>query len=252
MNDNDQSKAQLCAEIDRLRAELSALHGPAKSQKTSGETEETPTGITEAEERLALALRGANDGLWDWELETNEVFYSPRWKSMLGYEEDELPNVLDTWASLVHPDDKQLALDKVRDYIDGKADSYEIEMRMRHKDGRDVVVLARALLVRRPSDQKPIRLVGTHVDITERKKAESYIQKNSEILEMIAKGAPAAQVYDAIALMYEGRHPGMRCSMLELHENKLLHGGAPSLPKAYCDAVHGLEFGPDTGSCGTS
>jgi len=69
---------------------------------------------------------------------------------------------------------------------------------------------------------------------------------------MIAKGCPASNIYDAIALMYEGLHPGLRCSMLELHGNKLLHGGAPSLPKEYCEAVHGLEYGPDVGSCGTS
>jgi len=94
--------------------------------------------------------------------------------------------------------------------------------------------------------------VGRHMDISERTKDHSYIQKNAAILEMIAIGRPAAEIYDAIARMYESRHPGLRCSMLELHGNKLLHGGAPSLPKAYCDAVHGLEYGPEIGSCGTS
>lgn len=74
----------------------------------------------------------------------------------------------------------------------------------------------------------------------------------ARILELIAIGRPASEIYDEIALLYEKRHPGMRCSMLELHGNILLHGGAPSLPKEYCDAVHGLENGPDVGSCGTS
>jgi diguanylate cyclase (GGDEF)-like protein len=69
---------------------------------------------------------------------------------------------------------------------------------------------------------------------------------------MIAIGKPASEVYDAIALMYEQRNPGMRCSMLELHGNILMHGGAPSLPSAYCEAVHGLENGPEVGSCGAS
>ncbi|MBT2970380.1 MAG: bifunctional diguanylate cyclase/phosphodiesterase [gamma proteobacterium symbiont of Ctena orbiculata] len=204
------------------------------------------------EERLSLALKGANDGLWDWNLETDEVYYSPRWKSMLGYEEGELAHHLDTWASLVHPDDKDRVLKTVQDHLSGNADSFEVEMRMRHKEGHEVVVLSRAFLVNRASDGKAVRLVGTHVDITERKKTESYLEKTAEILEMIATGQPAAVIYDRIALMYEGRHPGMRCSMLELESGKLLHGGAPSLPKDYCDAVHGLENGPNVGSCGTS
>ncbi|MBT3013398.1 MAG: EAL domain-containing protein [Candidatus Thiodiazotropha sp. (ex Lucina aurantia)] len=205
-----------------------------------------------SEERLTLALKGANDGLWDWNLETDEVYYSRQWKSMLGYEESELAHHLNTWASLVHPDDKDRVLKTVEDHLSGNADSFEVEMRMRHKDGHEVVVLSRAFLVNRASDGKAMRLVGTHVDITERKKTESYLAKNAEILEMIATGKPAPVIYDQIALMYEGRHPGMRCSMLELEEGKLLHGGAPSLPKAYCDAVHGLKYGPNVGSCGTS
>jgi diguanylate cyclase (GGDEF)-like protein len=79
-----------------------------------------------------------------------------------------------------------------------------------------------------------------------------FLEQHAAILEMIASGKPASDVYDRIALMYEGRHPGMRCSLLELKDGKLLHGGAPSLPKEYCDAVHGLENGPNVGSCGTS
>lgn len=69
---------------------------------------------------------------------------------------------------------------------------------------------------------------------------------------MIAAGKAASDIYDAIALLYESRHPGLRCSMLVLVGNKLMHGGAPSLPKEYCDAVNGLENGPNVGSCGTS
>ena len=216
--------------------------------------------LRRSEERLSLAMRGANYGLWDWNLQTDEVYYSPRWMSMLGYEEGELDNTLETWASLVHPDDKGSVLEQVEAYSSGKADSFEVEMRMSHKDGHEIFVLSRAFLVTaspddatdNATDGKPIRLVGTHVDITERKKAESFDERSAEILEMIAIGRPASQIYDAIALMYEERHPGLRCSMLELHKNKLLHGGAPSLPKEYCEAVNGLEYGPEVGSCGTS
>ncbi|MEW8584860.1 MAG: PAS domain-containing protein, partial [Candidatus Thiodiazotropha sp.] len=77
--------------------------------------------------------------MWDWNLETDEVYYSPRWKSMLGYEEGELAHHLDTWASLVHPDDKDRVVKTVQDHLSGNADSFEVEMRMRHKEGHEVV-----------------------------------------------------------------------------------------------------------------
>ena len=239
----NRSKSQLLEEIQRLHTELAAVNLM---------TEERTTALYISEERFSLAMRGANDGLWDWNLESDEVYYSPRWKSMLGYGENELDNDLNTWANLVHPDDKDRVLEKVQDYLVGQADSFEVEMRMHHKKGHEVYVLSRAFLVIRESDGKPARLVGTHVDITERKLAEVFDNKNAEILEMIAIGRSASDIYDAIALLYEARNPGMRCSMLELEHNKLLHGGAPSLPKAYCDAVNGLENGPNVGSCGTS
>ncbi|MEK7708693.1 MAG: EAL domain-containing protein [Pseudomonadota bacterium] len=242
-NYTNRSKSQLLEEIQRLHTELAAVNLM---------TEERTTALYISEERFSLAMRGANDGLWDWNLESDEVYYSPRWKSMLGYGENELDNNLNTWANLVHPDDKDRVLEKVQDYLVGQADSFEVEMRMHHKKGHEVYVLSRAFLVIRESDGKPARLVGTHVDITERKLAEVFDNKNAEILEMIAIGRSASDIYDAIALLYEARNPGMRCSMLELEHNKLLHGGAPSLPKAYCNAVNGLENGPNVGSCGTS
>ncbi len=243
MNNAYKSKFQLLEEIQQLRTKLAAV-----KLTTENRTAE----LYKSEERFSLAMRGANDGLWDWNLETDEVYYSPRWKSMLGYGENELDGTINTWASLVHPNDKDMVLKKVQDYLAGQADSFEVEMRMHHKDGHQIFVLSRGFKVTCEFDDKPIRLVGTHIDITERKKAETFADNNAQILEMIAIGRPASDIYSAIALMYEERHPGLRCSMLELHGNKLLHGGAPSLPKEYCHALHGLENGPSVGSCGTS
>jgi len=82
--------------------------------------------------------------------------------------------------------------------------------------------------------------------------SEETARKTSEILKMIAGGESANDIYTAIALLYESRHPGLSCSMLTLQGNRLWHGGAPSLPEAYCAAVHGLHNGPNVGSCGTS
>ena len=237
------TEIQLLKEIEQLRSELAAAHR-TKAVRTAE--------LFNSEERFALAMRGASDGLWDWDLETDEVYYSPRWKSMLGYGEHELENNLSTWASMVHIDDKDFVLKDVQKFLSGEVDTFEVEMRMRHKAGHDVFIRSRAFKVSRGENNETVRLVGTHVDITRQKKAELFDKRNAKILEMIAKGKPAPEIYNEIALMYEERHSGLRCSMLELEGSKLLHGGAPSLPKAYCEAVHGLENGPEVGSCGTS
>jgi two-component system cell cycle sensor histidine kinase/response regulator CckA len=88
-------------------------------------------------------------------------------------------------------------------------------------------------------------------DLSERRSAQ-LLKGHAEVLEMIATGCSARSIYDAIALMYEARHPGLRCSLLELKDGRLMHGGAPSLPAEYCAAINGLKFGPSVGSCGTS
>lgn len=237
------SNAQLQKEVKQLRAELASVY-LSKGMQTSEQCQN--------EELYTLAMRGASDGLWHWDLATNNVYYSPRWKSMLGYDEHELESNLKTWAKLVHPDEKKKVIEQVQDYLNGKSNSTEIEMRMRHKDGRYIFVRSRAFVVTDQDTGKVERLIGTHVDITHSKRADLYNHRHAKILEMIAKGNPASEIYDAIALMYEERHPGLRCSMLELEGNTLKHGGAPSLPKEYCDAVNGLVNGPEVGSCGSS
>jgi PAS domain S-box-containing protein len=138
------------------------------------------TALRVSQERLSHALQGANDGLWDWNLETGEVYYSRRWKDMLGYAEDELDARLETWARLAHPEDKDKALQRVADYLAGKIPRYEIEFRMRHKDGRWIDILSRAMLARDADGNptSPRRLVGTHVDITQRKQAEEALRES--------------------------------------------------------------------------
>lgn len=139
-------------------------------------------------ERLRYALLGANDGLWDWNLESNAVYYSPRWKSMLGYAPEELDDTLETWKRLVEPEARDVALEQVQAYLDGKVDKYEIEFRMRHKDGHWVNVLARACLAVDADGValQPRRLVGTHVDITARKQSEMELRRSNTELEQFA------------------------------------------------------------------
>ena len=243
MNDDTKTKPQLIAEITQLRHELAHVNLTKEEQSIE---------LLKSEERFTLAMRGASDGLWDWDLSTDKVYFSPRWKSMLGYEEHELDSSLNTWASLVHAKDKDFVLTRVQDYLSNKADAFEVEMRMRHKNGSYLYIRSRAFKVLDETENTPIRLIGTHVDITKRKKTELFSARNTKILAMIAKGHPASKIYDEIAYMYEERHPGMRCCMLILEGDTLFYGGAPSLPKAYCDLMNGAKIGPNVGSCGSA
>ncbi|WP_309418615.1 EAL domain-containing protein [Telmatospirillum sp.] len=125
-------------------------------------------------ERLDFALQGANDGIWDWNLETDEVYYSPRWKSMLGYDEFELTGTPDTLISRVDPEHRAQLLAQITNCAEGRSDGIEIEFRMRHRVGHWVDILSRATLAKDAEGGPtiPKRLVGTHVDISMRKATE--------------------------------------------------------------------------------
>jgi len=142
--------------------------------------------LARSEERMALALQGANDGIWDWKLTNDEVYFSPRWKSMLGYAEDELPDALSTWEKLTDPEGRERTMRLVEDVLNGRRQVFDIEFRMRHKAGHWVDVRSRAFL-QRGNDGRPARLVGTHVDITERKKAENELDAYRHHLESLVR-----------------------------------------------------------------
>ena len=131
--------------------------------------------LRESEKRYALAAQAVNDGLWDWDLLTDRVYYSPRWKMALGYNEDELHGRPSEWMSRVHPEDHPLLTQAVKGHLEGDAPQLEIEQRVRHRDGTFRWMLTRGVAVR--DDQgKPVRLVGSQSDITERKQAEKKLR----------------------------------------------------------------------------
>jgi PAS domain S-box-containing protein len=132
------------------------------------------------EERLRLAMQGTNDGLWDWDLANDTIYFSPRWKSMLGYTKNEIEDHVLTWKGLLHPDDVNRCITKIEIFLDKKTKNYESEFRMQHKNGEYINILSRAFAVE--SEEGVItRVVGTHLDITERKKAEILALANIEL-----------------------------------------------------------------------
>jgi PAS domain S-box-containing protein len=137
------------------------------------------------EERFDLAMRGSNDGLWDWDLSSNTVVYSPRWKSMLGYDEDEVEPSIKAFEHLVHPCDLPRAMSAVRGYLNGTTDRYEIMLRMRHKAGHYLEVLARGYAARHASGTA-YRLVGTHTDVSEQQHIEHLLAAQSAATQVLA------------------------------------------------------------------
>ncbi len=136
-----------------------------------------------SEERLAMVIRGSNDGIWDWNIITNEVYFSPRWKAMLGYDDDEIENHFAAWQALTHPEDRDRAGQVVKDYFEGKIPSYQLEHRLRHKDGSYRWILARGVAAR--DDQgRPLRMAGSHVDLTELKQAEQELRRANHELQI--------------------------------------------------------------------
>jgi PAS domain S-box-containing protein len=139
-----------------------------------------------SEERWQLALRGNNDGLWDWNARTDEVFFSARWKQMLGYEENELENSTRAWEGLVHPEDLPRIQRELQDHLDHKAPYYHVEYRIRAKDGSYKWVLARAQALW-DAGGKPLRVVGSHTDITAWKLTEEALKRAKEQAEMASR-----------------------------------------------------------------
>jgi PAS domain S-box-containing protein len=133
--------------------------------RMSAQLSESYTALKTREERFALVMQGTNDGIWDWDLKTDDVYYSPRWKAMLGYEDHELANRFETWRNLLHPDDVEPALTQLQDYLEGRSPVYQIEIRLRHKDGSYRWISARGGALR-DAQGKPYRMAGSHTDIT--------------------------------------------------------------------------------------
>lgn len=138
------------------------------------ERKEAEAALQESEERYELAVRGANDGLWDWNLKTDDVYYSPRWKAMLGHEDNEVGHTANDWLKRIHPDDLLHFKADLASHLEGNTDHFESEYRMAHADGRYRWILSRGLAVR-DSANHAHRMAGSQTDITARKLAEERL-----------------------------------------------------------------------------
>ena len=142
------------------------------------------------EARLALATEFSNTGLWDWELASNAMHTTPVFKQQLGYIGDELPNRYEEWETRLHPGDRARTLAAIEAYLAGRTSHYEAEYRLRHKDGSYRWMLSRGAL-QRDADGCPLRMLGAHLDITERRTLEQKLRESEELSRTIIASEPA-------------------------------------------------------------
>ena len=145
--------------------------------------------LTKNEESFRLAMGATSNGLWDWNVETDKGYFSPAYYAMLGYESNEFPMTGAAWLERIHPDDKEGFLQKNRDCMEGKIPGFEAEFRMQSKNGEWRWILGRAKAVVRDNSGRAVRMVGTHTDITDRKKAEEALRESERKYRELVENA---------------------------------------------------------------
>jgi two-component system cell cycle sensor histidine kinase/response regulator CckA len=204
--------------------------------------------LRESEERWQFALEGAGDGVWDWNAQTNEVFFSRQWKAMLGYGDDEIGNTLDEWDRRIHPEDRKRCYDDLDGHFNGKTPVYLNEHRLLCKDGGYKWILDRGKVIDWMEDGKPRRVIGTHTDITERKQMEAALRKSEAektvILESVSDmifyiDTDMLVIYSNLAMekffnLPSGHLEGKTCYNTLHHRDK---------PCSVCPALEAMQSG---------
>lgn len=198
--------------------------------------------LKESNERWKFAIESSGDGVWDWDVATAEVKFSDRWKEMLGYRPEEIGGGFIEWESRVHPDDLAGAKAGLKAHFEGLRASFVQEFRMRCKDGSWKWILTRGKVITRDGKGAPLRVIGTHTDISEAKGAKA---REAENLRLVAEGAPCEAVLEAIVRSVEAEHPEMYCKVMAVDQTGeyLKVRAGPRLPAWYLEAVDGVKIG---------
>ena len=135
--------------------------------------------LEDSEFRWKFAVDGSGDGLWDWNTKTNQVYFSPRWKKMLGFDEYEIEDSLEEWKKRVHPDDLEQVYKDLQAHMEDRTKIYQNEHRVLCKNGSYKWIFDRGIIVQKDEKGNPLRIIGTHTDIDERKKSQEEIKKSN-------------------------------------------------------------------------
>ena len=162
------------------------------SNRDLTERKQAKEALRESEERWQFAIEGAGDGLWDWNVPVNQLYFSPRWKALLGYGDDEIGNTLDEWDKRLHPEDREHVYNELGRHFEGVAPVFMSEYRLLCKDGIYRWMLGRGKTITWTTEGQPLRVVGTQTDITDRKQAEEALLKSNNLLDRTIDQSPIA------------------------------------------------------------
>lgn len=155
------------------------------------EQKQAEESLRQSEERLQLAIEASGDGLWDWNIQSGKCYYSPRYFEMLGYAADELPQDISMWEQLVHPDDMVRVKEILANHFKDSSTSYSFDYRLKTKSGEWKWVADYGRVVTRDEQGNPLRMIGTHRDIDDRKRAEAELQKQQRFLRQVIDSNPS-------------------------------------------------------------
>ncbi|MCP5115382.1 MAG: PAS domain S-box protein, partial [bacterium] len=182
--DQQKTHPELVRELEELRSRNRALEAGVAQRELAEEA------LRNSEQRLELALGGAELGLWDWNVPAGSITYNRRWAEMLGYSLDEIAPYATSWERLVHPEDRPRVMEKLDAHLRGETPFYETEHRLRAKSGTWIWVLDRGKVVERDGNGEPVRATGTHLDISDRKRAEEALRASEAKLRNVIESSP--------------------------------------------------------------
>ncbi|SDB28576.1 PAS domain S-box-containing protein [Desulfonatronum thiosulfatophilum] len=194
--------------------------------------------LRESEERFRLSMDATNDGVWDWDIQTDQVYYSPGYARMLGYESTDIPTHVNSWLDLIHPDDREEAFKRNFDCIENRIESFAVEFRMQSRDGAWKWILGRGRAASRDASGRAIRMIGTHQDITERKRAEDALRESEARFRNLFEHVPTVAVQGY----------GMDGTILFWNKAaETIYGYTPNeaLGKNLCDLIIPAEMRPE-------
>ena len=210
--------------------------------------------VSKSQEQLLNIINGANLGYWDWDYKTGEHIVNDRWLEILGLSRNKITNHIRDWEKLIHPNDKENLENIIKTHI-ASGKNYVAEFRMKHTDGRWIWTKGSGSVVKYDAlTGEPLRLCGTHHEITPRKKVELREKNRSHILELITSDEKLSVILEAIVRGVEKEDSAMICSILLMDDTgkHLLSGASPNLPDFYNKAINGIKIGVGEGSCGTA
>jgi PAS domain S-box-containing protein len=189
------------------------------------------------EKRWLLALEASGDGVWDWDMESSRVFFSPRWKAMLGYVDSDIGDHLDEWSRRVHPEDLEGVYADIKRHLSGECPQYINEHRVLCKDGTWKWILDRGMVVERFPDGRPKRMIGTHSDLTERRRMEDALRLEQERFRVMTEASPVG-IYTTDVNGRATYLNGRWCAITGMSSNDAMGDGwAKALDAADCERV---------------